>query len=261
MTRHHSSPSFARRVLALVLRLYPQRFREQFGDELLDLHDRRRTAAPSALRRLWNTLATLADTLFNLPLVWRDERRRPQVVARPGESTMTQLLHETGQVARVLFTRQRAFTSLCVLTLALGLGATTAIFTVVHGVLLAPLPYGEPDRIVRLYENPPDQGWGYFTGPNFDALRDELDSFEVLAGYNDYRAEGADLTGGQRVERLRTLRVGAGYFEALGVSPVLGRSFERHEEIPVDAGERDPEAFAMVTTPSRPVAILSHGFW
>ena len=261
MTRHPSSPSVARRVLALVLRLYPLRFREQFGAELLDLHDRRQTATPSALRRLWNSLATLADTLFNLPLVWRDERQRPQIVDRPGEPMMTQLLHEARQTARVLFTRQRAFTLLCVLTLALRLGATTAIFTVVHGVLLAPLPYGDADRIVRLYETPPEQGRGHFTGPNFIDLRDRLESFEAMAGYDAYRPEGADLTGDGRVERLRTLRVGAGYFEALGVAPLLGRTFERHEEIPADAGLRDPERFFVVTTPAQPVAILSYGFW
>lgn len=262
-------PPFDVRLLAGLLHLYPARFRETFGEELLDLYRHRRDTArqgsPLGVARC--ALASLVDTLCGIPLSWYDAYRRrtanPQTLTQPrsGEPTMTHLLHEAGTTARVLFTRQRSFTTLCVLTLALGLGAATAIFSVVHGVLLAPLPYGDPERIVRLHQTPPDKGWVNFSGPNFDAIRDSLESFDVIAAYNDYRAEGADLTGANRVERLRTLRVGAGYFEALGVQPLHGRTFLRAEEIPPGAHERDPETWTPVTTPSQPVVILSHGFW
>ena len=253
-------------ILALLLYLYPSRFRDSFGGELLDLHARRRRAArlgswPLA-RLAWCAVVSIADTLVGALPTWRDEWRRPaRGRLREGETWMKNLAQEAGLSARVLFNRQRSFTGLCVLTLALGLGAATAIFTVVHGVLLSPLPYGDPERIVLLYQTRADRGWGYFSGPNFLALRDRLRSFEVLAGYNDYRPEGTDLTGGDRVERLRILRVGAGYFEALGVRPLAGRTFRREEEIPPGAAERDPERFAMVAAPSRPVVILSHDFW
>ena len=253
-------------LLHALLFLYPRRFRDLFSDEMPALYQRRRS---SAVRGPWPTFtligfvaSTFKDTLLSAPLVWRDEWRRPQMGAgRRGEPWMKNLFHEAILSARVLFTRQVSFTSLCVLTLALGLGATVAIFSVVHGVLLAPLPYGQPDRIVLVYQSPPGQGFGHFGGPNFNQLRERLESFEVMAGYNDYRPEGIDLTGGERVERLRILPVGSGYFEALGISPLLGRTFERQEEIPPNAHQRDANQFAMVTAAPQPVVVLSHGFW
>ena len=252
-------------LLALLLRLYPTRFRERFAHELVELYEQRRRKVlgrpRSGLGRLKLMVSTFKDVVFELPLIWYDERQRPRVACRQGESRMKNLMHEARLSARVLFTRHRSFTGLCVLTLALGLGAATAIFSVVHGVLLAPLPYGDPERIVLLYQSPPDQGFGQFGGPNFNALRERLQSFEVMAAYNDYRPEGMDLTGGERVERLRTLKVGAGYFEALGVSPVLGRAFTRDEEIPLGFTGRDPDRFVMINEPARPVVILSHDFW
>ncbi|MEM7350089.1 MAG: ABC transporter permease [Acidobacteriota bacterium] len=255
-----------RSILWLLLSLYPRRFRDDFGDELLALYASRQRAARrgawQALRRVACALSNYLDTLIGAPLAWRDEWRRPGFgVERHGENSMKNLAHEARSTARVLFLRQRSFTGLCVLTLAFGLGAASAIFSVVHGVLLTPLPYGAPERIVLLYENHPGEGWGYFTGPNFTELRDRLRSFEVLAGYNDYRSEGTDLTSGDQVERLRILRVGSGYFEALGALPLVGRTFRPEEEIPPGASERDPTAYAMVTEPSSPVVILSHDFW
>ncbi len=253
-------------ILSLLLALYPRRFRDAFGEELLDLYGRRRAATVQGRRPRINLLAlagtTFKDTLIGAPLTWRDEWRRPgRAPRRRGEFWMKNLLREGLLAARVLFTRQLSFTSLCVLTLALGLGAATAIFSVVHGVLLAPLPYGDPDRVVLLYQSPPGQGFGHFGGPNFTELRERLESFEVMAGYNDYRPEGVDLTGGEKVERVRVLPVGSGYFEALGVAPILGRTFERHEEIPPNAHERDPTQFAMITKPPASVVILSYRFW
>ena len=253
-------------ILRLLLALYPSRFREVFGEELLALYRRRRASVVQgnrpnlALPAL--AASTFKDTLVGVPLTWRDEWQRPgRIPGRRGEFWMKNLLREGLLTARVLFTRQLSFTSLCVVTLALGLGAATAIFSVVHGVLLAPLPYGDPDRIVLLYQSPPDQGFGQFGGPNFNELRERLKSFEVMAGYDDYRPQGVDLTGGEKVERASVLPVGSGYFEALGVAPILGRTFERHEEIPPDAHERDPNRFAMITKPPAPVVILSYRFW
>ncbi|MEM9555422.1 MAG: ABC transporter permease [Acidobacteriota bacterium] len=251
-------------VLALALRLYPRRFRDRFGDELRSEYLRRRTGQAAHTDR--SAIAPLLDTVIGIPSVWVDEwRRREPGLPRQGENSMQNLVHEAASAWRVLFTRHLSFTALCVLTLTLGLGAVTSIFSVVHGVLLAPMPYGEPERIVRIFQQPPDQGFGVFSGPNFNDLRDRVQSFDVVAAYDGYRPEGVDATGTDRVERLRILRVGAGYFEALGVTPVLGRTFTRDEESPINAAEIATAAAAEPPVDLAPVmpriAVLSHEMW
>ncbi|MEM1181015.1 MAG: ABC transporter permease [Acidobacteriota bacterium] len=270
-------------VLALVLRLYPSPFRERFGEDMQALYRRRRSrrAAASSIARLGAAVGPLCQTLWGAPSAWLDAGRSacPGQYDR-GERPMKNLLHEAHLSLRILFARQRAFTALSVLTLALGLGASTAIFSVVNGVLLAPLPYADPDRIVRLYEQPPSEGFGFFSGFNFVELRERAQSFESLAAISDYRPEGADLTGQSRPQRLHVLRVGSGYFESLGMTPLVGRTFQRSEEMPLnfivvlvgggrleaaqEAAEEsgEPVADVQLVAPVMPkVVILSHGFW
>lgn len=247
----------SRLLLRWILHLYPRRFREAAGAEMLAHYDALRTESSWAFG-----VRTCLDALLQLPGVWVDEWRNPlaeNTVAR--EASALGFVYESRIAVRNLFRRQWTFTLLCVLTLGLGLGATTAIFSVVHGVLLAPLPYGEPDRIVRIYETRLHEGSGSFRGPLFSELRDDLESFDVIAGFYDLQAEGVDLTAGARARRIDVLRVGSGYFEALGTEPLVGRTFRRDEEIPPDATTRDPDSFAMVRGSARPVAILSHDFW
>ncbi|MEM9597086.1 MAG: ABC transporter permease [Acidobacteriota bacterium] len=265
-------------ALSLLLRLYPHRFRERFGDEMLQLHVRRSRRRPGFRTAFLSVL----DTVLGVPLAWRDEGRQAAQItpSSHGDPGMSNLLHEAILSLRVLWTRQRSFTTLCVLTLALGLGAATAIFSVVHGVLLVPLPYGEPERIVRLFQQPPGQGFGVFSVPNYLDVRERTQSFESIAAYDDYRQEGVDLTGGDRVQRLRSLRVGSGYFETLGVAPIFGRTFTRQEERPLNAAElaaadeansraaaavargEQAEAERIEVVPKMPrVVVLSHGLW
>ncbi len=164
--------------------------------------------------------------------------------------------------ARSLLLRTPGLTAVCVLTLGLGIGVTTATFTVVNGVLIEPLPYGDPDRIVRVYRGSQrSSGFGFLSGANFADYRERLTSFESLAGYYDYTPEGIDLTLDDRAQRLDLLRVSSGFFETLGTEPMLGRGFLPEEEIPPGAGARDPDTFVMVTAPSAPTVVLSHDFW
>ncbi|MDA8018472.1 MAG: ABC transporter permease [Thermoanaerobaculia bacterium] len=247
----------SRFVLQWILRLYPKRFRESLAPELLTQYDAR-----SGDRSWGFGVRTCFDALLQIPRVWIDEWRNPvtpSVATR--EAPWMGWLYEGRLALRNLFQRQWTFTALCVLTLGLGLGATTAIFSVVNGVLLAPLPYGEPDRIVRIYETELHEGSGSFRGPLFSELRERLESFEVIAAFYDLQAEGVDLTDGARAQRIDILRVGSGYFEALGTAPLVGRTFRRAEEVPEDAATRDPDQWAMVRGSARPVAILSHDFW
>ena len=113
-------------------------------------------------------------------------------------------------------------------TLALGIGANTAVFGVLHAVVLKPLPYEEPDRLVRIlhFDGSPSE---YLPGPEVFGYRDGSRTLDVAALYT-YSAEGADLTDGHEPERVRTLSVSAAYFGVLRAHPVLGQVFERADE-------------------------------
>jgi putative ABC transport system permease protein len=80
--------------------------------------------------------------------------------------------------------KRLGFTAVAVITLALGIGASTAIFSVVYGVLLRPLPYSDPTRIVALFEVNGEGGWSRLADPNFDDFRDQSRSFQAIAKYN-----------------------------------------------------------------------------
>lgn len=138
------------------------------------------------------------------------------------------------------------FAALVAATLALGVGGTTAVFSVVQAVLLAPLPYEDPGRLVRFYQhndNEVDPFREFLTGPHLRALREETTSFEEVGGLYTYRETGLDLTEGGRAERLRVLEVSSGYFRALGAPPSRGREFEPADEV------------------GAPRVVLSHRVW
>jgi predicted permease len=139
--------------------------------------------------------------------------------------------------------RSPGFTLAVILTLALGIGANSAIFSVVYGVLLRPLPYGSPDRIVLLYGRYPQFGRTGTSLPDFIDWRAGSRSFEQLAA----RHNGSFvLTGEGEPERVVADRVTANFFATFGVRPVLGRAFLPDEE---RMGGDDR------------VVVLSHGYW
>lgn len=133
--------------------------------------------------------------------------------------------------------REPAFAAVTVLTLALGIGATTAVFTVLNSVVLRPLPFEHPDRLVRIYQGfvsqageEDQQAFGYMTAPDFLDIRDGLADVRAVAALYDYREHGVTLTGFGAPQRLTVLPVSAGFFEVYGVNPVLGRTFSRNDE-------------------------------
>ncbi|MDQ3917106.1 MAG: ABC transporter permease, partial [Acidobacteriota bacterium] len=128
--------------------------------------------------------------------------------------------------ARVLF-RQPAFTLVATLTLALGIGANTAIFSVVNAVLLSPLPFPEQDRIVDLFETFSPGGFGNLSVPNLRDWQRENTTLENIAAY----APGTfNLQAGDAPQRLSGLRVGANYFDVFGLRPQLGRTFQSGDD-------------------------------
>ena len=139
--------------------------------------------------------------------------------------------------------RSPGFALAVVLTLALGIGANSAIFSVVHAVLLRPLPFGEPDRLVRLYGRYPEVGRTGTSLPDFQDWRAQSHSFaQMAARYN----AAFVLTGEGEPERVIADRVTANFLGTFGVRPALGRSFLPEEE-QVGGDDR--------------VVILDYGYW
>ncbi|HYP26359.1 MAG TPA: ABC transporter permease [Blastocatellia bacterium] len=132
--------------------------------------------------------------------------------------------------ARMLV-KSRGFTFIAVITLALGIGATTAIFSVVNAVLLRPLPYPDADRL--LYVGQQFRGGLAAAGePKFLFWREQCQSFEALAAYSGFGGADGNLAGGNEAEFVRGLRVSEDFFRVLGVYPALGRTFTKEEDSP-----------------------------
>src|SRR3954470_4648711 len=159
-----------------------------------------------------------------------------------GGGLMETLLQDIRYGARVL-ARHKAFTAVAVLTLALGIGANTAIFSVVNELLLRPLPYRDADRVMMLWEVTPEERHQNTTSrKNFMAWREQGKSFETIAAFSDQRAT---LTGAGDPEEVSTQMASSGLFNVLGVDAVVGRTFTRDD-----------------IQPGAPrVAVLGYGLW
>jgi putative ABC transport system permease protein len=138
--------------------------------------------------------------------------------------------------------KRPGFTAISILTLALGIGASTAIFSVVDGVLLRSLPYPNADQIVQLREVNERGGRMAFAEPNFLDVRARSHSFQGVAQYS---GQLATITGGSEPVRASAYTVSADFFNVLGVKPIVGRTFAPEES---KAG-------------GAPVAVVSYGFW
>ena len=134
---------------------------------------------------------------------------------------MTNFLQDVRYGLRVLL-KNPGFTAIAVLTLALGIGANTALFSVVNGVLLNPLPYPEPDRLVAVYAKTIDFEQGSITYPNFLDWQKDSHSFSALGAA---RGEEYNMTGVGEPERLHGHMISADFLTALGIQLPLGRNF------------------------------------
>src|SRR5215471_16338981 len=135
-----------------------------------------------------------------------------------------------------------AFTAIAVITLALGIGANSAIFSVINSVLLRPLPYQESSRLVILWERSPQLDGMSIAYPNFTDWREQNKVFEKIGVY---RRQSYNLTGRGEPVRLLGGMVSADIFDALRVKPALGRTFNQEEDKP---GGKE-------------VLVLSYGIW
>ncbi|MGB7923550.1 MAG: ABC transporter permease, partial [Pyrinomonadaceae bacterium] len=151
------------------------------------------------------------------------------------------LLQDLRYGVRMLW-KSPVVSAVAVLALALGIGANTAIFTVVNAVLLRPLPYKDSERLVALSEDSPQIPGMSVAYPDFQDWREQSRSFEQLVAY---KRTSFNLTGTEEPERLSGRTVSANFFTTLGVNPALGRNFADAEDQP--GGNR--------------VVVLSDGLW
>jgi putative ABC transport system permease protein len=131
---------------------------------------------------------------------------------------------------RVLL-RRPGFTTIAVITIALGIGPTTAVFSLINGVLLSPSPYKEPDRLVMVWRGNPERGWREFPMSVPDFL-DYKERNEVFDGITAFTMGRLSLTGDAEPEVLGGSRVSADIFSTVGVEPLVGRGFKPGEDQP-----------------------------
>src|SRR3954467_3848737 len=143
---------------------------------------------------------------------------------------MDALLRDVRHAARNLL-RTPGFTLVTIATLALGIGANTAIFSVVNAVILRPLGYPEPDRLVYISSQFPKMGFDQFwvSPPEFLELQERTRAFSSVAAF---ATNQANLSASDRPRRVNNAQVSAGLFKVLGVNPTLGRGFDPSETIP-----------------------------
>ena len=134
------------------------------------------------------------------------------------------------------------FTAVAVFTLALGIGVTTAIFSVVYGVLLRPLPYPDPDRIMAVFEVTSKGRPSRVADPNFDDFRDQNRSFQAIAKYAD---NVASISGASQPTRSTVAAVSPDFLEVFGIHPIVGRDFNA-SDAKKGAG---------------PTVLVSYGYW
>jgi len=150
------------------------------------------------------------------------------------------LLQDLRYGIRMLF-KHRGFTIIALVTLALGIGATTAIFSVVDAVVLRPLPFRDPERVVRMWGTFSQGNQASTSPPDFLDYRAQNSTFEEFAART---SRSYNLTGDSEPERVSASLVTTNFFKAIGITPVHGRDFTAEEEAP---GQR--------------VAIISEGLW
>ena len=232
----------------ILLWAYPKRFRLTFGDDALrqlgsDIDDARDSGL---LRAVVGCVIGIAEfvfagiaercTLSGSALKLSTKRRRGTVMSNLGQDV---------RYAVRSFFKQPGFTLVATVSLALGIGANTAIFSVVNGVLLRPLPYDEPDKVVQILAT-----WRgelhnrriYLSYPEITDIRDASDALAHVAAMDWW---SPILYGDGEPRRVSGRGVSANFFEVFGVQPVIG-TFFRHED---EALEHEP------------VVVLSYGFW
>jgi putative ABC transport system permease protein len=218
---------FSTRLLRLLLRTYPAEFRERFGADLeADFDQLLRGRGPRAAWRF-----AFSDLRRAIPMTHADDQRARQrryALTLGGERHMDTLTFDIRHSLRALL-KSPVFTAVTVLTLALGIGANSAIFSLVNAVLLRPLGYHQPERLMMIHEILPDSGVPRFAV----SPPDYLDLDQMQGSFTDlgvYRTRSMELSGGGASESVTIAQTSASVFPVLGVSAAEGRTFLPEED-------------------------------
>ncbi len=225
----------AARAYLRALHLLPPSSRDRYGEEMAAMFEEEwaQTRGLGRLRLVWRTLGDLLTAAFSM----RWDRFRDV----GGIGGTTGVMEDLHWVRKGLL-RRPGFTGVVVLTLTLGVGVNVAIFSFVNGLLLRPLPYGEPARLVQLSETFPGLGTMDLALPDFHRWRSETRVFEGIFAFDDERFV---LSASDQADFVEGAVVSPGFLSVLRVPLALGRDFSSEEETP--GSDR--------------VAILSHRLW
>ena len=241
------------RVSRLLSRCYPRELREQYADDIARFiddarHDPRNRNNPFSALRVAAGLTK--DALLSLAASWRNDAPRPlrrwesdtSVIATFRSISMETLLQDI-RIAVRGFVRRPAFTVVALLTLTLGIGGNSAIFTLVNAVLLTPLPFENPEQLVDVWGANEKGDREMLSIPNFEDFRTRARVFSELG---IVRTQSVNLTGGERPDRVIGNFVSASSLRMLNARLALGRLFT-DEETQIGTGQ--------------PVVVLSYDTW
>jgi predicted permease len=234
------------RLYRLLIRLYPRAFRSRYARDLVDFY-RERVAHIGSRRefaRIWlrlipDLVATAAAERANAVIGRAPVRSNSAHLSEPPEDPMSVFAQDVRFALRGMWQRP-AFTAVVLATLALGIGANAAIFSVVDAVLLRPLPYADVDRIVRLSHDSPYQT---VSEPEFIDYQRDVSAFSALAAFNSGQAT---VTINGDPVRATATRVSQDFFSILGTRAAVGRIFSPEEYSPSAKGG---------------IVVISNGMW
>jgi putative ABC transport system permease protein len=237
-----------RRIAWWLVRAYPPRFRRDVGLGLVDtLEDRMRAAYARGSSRpaVWSRAAL--DTLRNAPPAWaaaaHDTFQRRPALPAPGERTMIDTIRQDIRYALRLWRRRPGFTLVAIVTLAIGIGANTAMFSIVNAVLLRPLPYPNAERLVSVWGRTAQFPRGLLSYAEYQEIRRQNGSLDTLGLY---LGQSVNLTGVAEPQRLVGVFTTGTFFDALGVKAERGRLFTEEESAPGTV---------------KPVVVITHQLW
>jgi predicted permease len=239
--------SSSERLYRQLLRAYPTETRQRSGPDMVDTfrdaHRRARRSGHLAVYRLW--FSVLLDLAVSAVPDRLDRRRRRRTSRLDRKGSIVETLWQDIRFGVRGLRKSPGFTLVVLTTLGLGIGANTAIFSLINDVLLRPLPVANPDRVVRVYTS--DFSSGSYGGSSFPDFRDFAEQSSTLSGLAAFGFPiQATLKTSETGDRITTRLVSGDYFSVLGLTPAAGRFIEPSDDQAVGA---------------HPVAVISWGMW
>jgi len=227
------------------VRLYPPRFRRDVGLALVDaLEDRMRARRAAGASSFGVRMPAIVDTIRNAAAEWPESagsRQSPDERAK-GRTVVDKLLQDVRYALR-LWRRRPGFALVAILTLALGIGANTAMFTIVHAVLLRPLPYDRAERLASVWGRTAAYPRGLISYREYRELRTQSGTFDAIGLYF---GQSVNLTGVDEPQRLVGSFVTGSFFDTLGLTAERGRLFTEEDSAPGTV---------------KPVVVITHQTW